>query len=520
MYQLRASDWHAYSQGDLLDLLVAFDTEAISSHSKDLKPNGELIFDEDRTPKSYSSLPKHSFGVPFTSIARNEVRFPKAKNMVIAGYTAAHIGVSKNILEEVVVGKLASRGEELLQRNLAATSLGYNLAPKGIAPAPPKAVTNKIVVSGNQAIVLGAIAAGCRFYAGYPITPAGDILEGMASFLPGFGGAVFQGEDEIASLGAAIGSSFAGTKSMTATSGPGLSLMTEMIGLASMAEIPVVIVDAQRGGPSTGLPTKTEQSDLNHALYAGHGDAPRIVLAPGNVEDCFYQAVRAFNLAERYQLPVILLTDQSLAHLTEGMPMPDLDSLRIVDRERADVAGGNGFRRYAVTHDGISPFSIPGEMDGEYVAESVEHDEKGRPNFRPNVHSEMTAKRFRKLETAEKELADDPLNVMESLDPQAKLGVIGWGSTQGAIHEAVLSARAKSIRVSWLQCKLLNPLPKGQIDRFLKGLKTVLVPELNYTSQFAKLLRMTFGIEPISLNKSEGLPFSPNEILRRIEELA
>jgi 2-oxoglutarate ferredoxin oxidoreductase subunit alpha len=513
------SDWHAYSQGDALDLLVAWDSEAISSHSKDLKPEGELVFDSDRTPKTYSSLHKHSFGVPFTSLAKTKVGFPKGKNMIIAGYTAGHIGISKTTLDGVVRGMLGSKGEELLQRNLSAISLGFTLAPERISPNLLKATPNKIVVSGNQAIVLGAIAAGCRFYAGYPITPASDILEGMANFLPSFGGAVFQGEDEIASIGAAIGASYAGTKSMTATSGPGLSLMTEMIGMASMTEIPVVVVDAQRGGPSTGLPTKTEQSDLNHALYAGHGDAPRIVLAPGNVEDCFYQTVRAFNLAERYQLPVLLLTDQSLAQLTEGMPLPDLDGLTIVTRTKREPANNNNFLRYAITHDGVSPISIPGESNGEYVAESVEHDEDGRPSIRPDVHSEMEAKRFRKLETAATELANDPLNVKELRDPQAKVGVIGWGSTQGAIHDAILRARKKSIRIRWLQCKLLNPLPRQQIATFLNGLKTVLVPELNHTSQFAKLLQMNFRIEPISFNKSEGMPFTPNEILRKIEEV-
>jgi len=519
MYQLRVSDWHAYSQGDMLDLLVAFDTEAISAHSKDMKDNGELIFDADRTPKTYSSLPKRSFGVPFTSLAKNELAFPKAKNMIVAGYTASHIGVSKTILEEVVKGKLGSRGEELLQRNITAVNLGFGLAPRVSSPSFSRAIPNKIVVSGNQAIVLGAIAAGCRFYAGYPITPASDILEGMANFLPGFGGIVFQGEDEMASLGAAIGASFAGTKSMTATSGPGFSLMTEMIGLASMAEIPVVIVDAQRGGPSTGLPTKTEQSDLDHAIYAGHGDVPRIVIAPGNVEDCFYQTVKAFNLAERYQGPVLLLTDQSLAQLTEGMPIPDIDLLRKFDREKVEIAASD-FQRYAVTHDGVSPMSIPGQANGEYIAESVEHDEDSRPSYRPQVHSEMTAKRFRKLETATIELAKDPLNVMELSDSKAKIGVIGWGSTQGAIHDAVLRARKKSIRVRWLQCKLLNPLPKEQISAFLKGLRKVLVPELNYSAQFARLLRTTFTFEPISFNKSEGLPFTPNEIFRKIEEVA
>lgn len=520
LYQLRASDQHAYSQGDLLDLLVAFDTEAMSTHSKDLKPDGELIFDENRTPKGYSALPKRSIGVPFTAIAKNELRLPKAKNMAIAGYVAAHIGVSKEILETVVTSKLSSRGEELLKTNLAAIALGYRIAPIAKPITRPPATTDKIILSGNQAIALGATAAGCRFYAGYPITPASDILDLMASLMPGFGGAILQGEDEIASLGAAIGASFAGTKSMVATSGPGFSLMTEMIGLASMSEIPVVIVDAQRGGPSTGLPTKTEQSDLNHALYAGHGDIPRIVLAPGNVEDCFYQTIRAFNLSERYQLPAILLTDQSLAQLTEGMPFPDLNAFKIAKRERADNSGTDSFRRYAVTHDGISPMSLPGEVHREYVSESVEHDQKGRPNYGPHAHSEMTAKRFRKLETASSELANDPLNIEELQHTEAKFAVISWGSTQGAIHEAILKAWNKSIQVSWLQCKLINPLPETQIAKFLEGIGKVLVPELNYTSQFANLLRTRFEVDMIPLIKTEGLPFTPNEILRKIEEVA
>jgi len=292
-----------------------------------------------------------------------------------------------------------------------------------------------------------------------------------------------------------------------------------MIGLASMAEIPVVIVDAQRGGPSTGLPTKTEQSDLNHALYGGHGDAPRIVLAPGNVEDCFYQTVRAFNLAERYQLPVIVLTDQSLSQQTEGMSFPALEKLKILDRQKAEVTG-DSYYRYMITHDGISSFSTPGELKGEYVAESVEHDEKGRVSVLPNVHSEMMAKRFRKLETAATELANDPLNVMELSDPQAKMGVVGWGSTQGAMHEAILQAKQRSLHVSWLQCKLMNPLPKMEITKFIKGLRVLLVPELNYTSQFGNVLRAAFGIEPIPLTKSEGLPFTAGEILRKIEEMA
>lgn len=520
MYQLRASDWHAYSQGDTLDLLVAFDTDAVSSNVKDLKPEGGVVFDQDRTPRNSPPLPKRAFGAPFTSIARNELGFPKARNMIIAGYVAGITGISETIMKEVMIAKLGSRGTAILDKNISAIRLGFNLVPKESIRTMPTGEANKAILSGNEAIALGAIVAGCRFYGGYPITPASDIFESLGDLLPGVGGRVFQGEDEIASIGAAIGASYAGVKAMTATSGPGFSLMTEMIGMASMMEIPVVIVDAQRGGPSTGLPTKTEQSDLNHALFGGHGDMPRIVLAPGTVEDCFYQTIRAFNLAERYQLPVILLTDQSLAQCTEGVPLPDIDKLQIVNREKANLGDEGKFQRYAVTHNGVSPISTPGESRGEYVAESTEHDERGRVNFGTNAHSQMTAKRFRKLETAETDLAGDPLNFTIVDDDEAKLAVMGWGSTQGAIHEAVLKAKEKLIRVKWLQCKMLSPLPRKRINTFLESVDHVLVPELNYTSQFANLLRMNFAIEPIALTKTEGTPFTPGEILRKIEELS
>lgn len=246
MYQIRASDWHAYSQGDTLDLLVAFDTEAVSSNIKDLKPEGGVVFDQDRTPKNSPPLPKRAFGAQFTSIARNQLAFPKARNLIIAGYVAGIIGVSEAIMKEVVNAKLGSCGTAILDKNISAITLGFSLVPKETIRAIPTGEANKVILSGNEAIALGAIVAGCRFYGGYPITPASDIFESLGELLPGVGGRVFQGEDEMASIGAAIGASYAGVKSMTATSGPGFSLMTEMIGMASMAEIPVVIVDAKR----------------------------------------------------------------------------------------------------------------------------------------------------------------------------------------------------------------------------------------------------------------------------------
>jgi 2-oxoglutarate/2-oxoacid ferredoxin oxidoreductase subunit alpha len=518
-YQIRASDWHAYSQGDKIDFLVAFDAEAVSSHVKDLKADGKVIYDQERIAKDNPTLPKQSYGAPFTSPARDELRFPKSRNMIIVGFTAASIGIPEEIVRTVVSDKLGNRGNLILEKNISAIRLGFSLVPQPSTAVIQKGEPNKIILSGNQAIALGAIAAGCRFYGGYPITPASDILELMAELLPTVGGHLLQGEDEMASLGAAIGASFAGTKAMTATSGPGFSLMTEMIGMASMAEIPVVIVDAQRGGPSTGLPTKTEQSDLNQALFAGHGDVPRMVIAPGDVQDCFYQTVRAFNLAERYQLPVILLTDQSLAQCTEGVPLPDMDKIEIVGREKPKL-GETKFLRYAAGKDGLSPMSAPGELGGEYVAESAEHDERGRVNLTPKTHREMTAKRFAKLTKAENELADDPLNFLEIPDNESKLAVMGWGSTEGAIHDAVLTAKGKSIAVKWLHCKLLNPLPRKKISSFLEGVESVIVPELNYTAQFGNLLRMNFAIKPISITKTEGMPFAPREILQKIEEFA
>ena len=217
-----------------------------------------------------------------------------------------------------------------------------------------------MLLSGNQAICLGALHAGLNYYAGYPITPASDILEWLAGRLPRFGGAAIQTEDEIAALASVLGASFAGKKAMTATSGPGLSLMAELVGLAGMAEIPAVIVDAQRSGPSTGMPTKTEQSDLNHALYGGHGEAPRVVMAPTSVEDCFAVIVEAFNAAERFQVPVIMLSDQSLSHRLETVRRPDLAALEVVDRLRPDSELNGGYKRYEISEDGVSPMAVPG----------------------------------------------------------------------------------------------------------------------------------------------------------------
>ncbi len=392
-----------------------------------------------------------------------------------------------------------------------------------------------MLISGNEAVALGAIAAGCRFVAGYPITPATPIFETLTNLMPKVGGRAIQLEDEIASLSACIGASFAGEKAITPTSGPGLQLMGEQLNLASMLELPLVIVDVQRGGPSTGLPTKTEQSDLKFAIYGTAGEAPRIILAPTSVEDCFYQTIRAFNLAERFQMPALLLTDQSIGYRKATVRIPDLtkiveldssvhiDDVSIPSPEKIEIVNRieaeemEGYKRYLDTFDGISPITTPGMEGGQYLGGGLEHDETGKASSLPEIHLKMMHKRFKKLEALSKALEKNPPEFEGS--EEAKIGVIGWGSTEGAIHEARLLAEERGILFRHLQPKVLSPLPERQVRNFLSGLKQVVMVEENYTGQFAHFIKAKFGIKPIEIHKCEGVPFTPEEIFNGIEKV-
>lgn len=372
-----------------------------------------------------------------------------------------------------------------------------------------------MVISGNEAIALGALAAGVDFFAGYPITPATEIMEYLAKLMPLQGGVWVQSEDEIAAIGMALGASYAGKRAMTATSGPGLSLMNEMIGLASLAEIPLVIVDVQRAGPSTGMPTKTEQADLQQALYGTHGDAPRVVIAPADVEDCFNVAADAFCIAEEYQIPVIILSDQFIGQRKESVPRLDPGRVRTCDRRLPDERELEDYRRYTLTDSGISPMSIPGLANGEYTAAGLEHDERGLPVSTTEMHEEMNAKRFRKLEA----LRRDWKYTRRYGPPDAEIGIIGWGSTKGAIKEAVQWAEAEGRRVTGLVPQLIYPLPYQDMDSFLKPLKKVVVVEMSYSAQFLKYLRANFKLpdDVVLLKRSGGRPFTAEEVYEKIE---
>ena len=393
---------------------------------------------------------------------------------------------------------------------------------------------DRVVLNGNQALVAGALSAHCGFFAGYPITPASDIMEGLAKELPQVGGTFLQAEDEIAALAAVLGSSFTGVRSMTATSGPGFSLMTELIGYASMAEIPAVIVDAQRAGPSTGMPTKMEQSDLSFALSAGHGDTPRMIVAPADVADCYTLMILAFEMAERYQMPVIFLSDQSLTARVESVDRSVFKPTEIQGRLQFNGNGTNGangmsetvtvgagatehsYGRYAYTASGISPISAPGVGAYTYVATGLEHDDRGHPNYEPENHTAMMEKRYRKLTTAAEELSKP----QRYGDQDATIGILGWGSTEGTIQEAVDRARANGYKVASLHLKILSPLPDRTIRDFIRSVKTVIVPECNYSGQLANLLGAKYGLQAIRVNKFGGIPFTAGEILRTIEEVS
>jgi 2-oxoglutarate ferredoxin oxidoreductase subunit alpha len=541
MFQVRIGDHPIKSMGDYADVLICLNKEAYDRNVQDLRHGGVLMYDPvDFTPDTDEYI---TYPVPFNEIARKQVQLFQTKNMVMLGAISGLFGPPLEAIVQVVQSKLSKSRKSnpiLMEKNMLALEIATKHVTEMLTKRDPYHLgpvekADRVVLNGNQAVVAGALAAKCGFFAGYPITPASDIMEGLAKELPLVGGTFLQAEDEIAAIASVLGASFGGKRAMTATSGPGFSLMTELLGYASMAEIPAVIVDAQRAGPSTGMPTKMEQSDLSFALNAGHGDTPRMVVAPANVADCYSMMVLAFNMAERYQMPVVYLTDQSLTARVESVDRSAFKPLEVESRMEY-VTNGNGasanghsnghagaaqevvenYSRYAYTASGISPVAIPGHGGVAYTATGLEHDEHGHPDYEPADHTAMMEKRFRKLDTAAQELPQP----QRYGDPDATVGIIGWGSTEGAIQEAVDRAREKGYKVASLHPRILSPLPDRTIKEFIRSVKTVIVPECNYSGQLANLLGAKYGLQAIRVNKFGGIPFTAGEILRAIEEVS
>ena len=368
-----------------------------------------------------------------------------------------------------------------------------------------------------MAISQAALDAGLELYFGYPITPATPIMEYLAKALPERGGRVVQMEDEISSIGAVLGSFFAGKRAMTATSGPGFALMTELITHGIMAEIPAVIINAQRGGPATGLPTKTEQSDLHSAVFGGPGDSPRIVIAPTNVSECYTYTLKSFQLAEKYQTPVIVLPDFFLNNRVENIPLPNASEEEKADGNiYPDEAVRGEYTRFEITESGISPRSVPGMEGYNFSTSGLEHTERGIPDYSPENHMMMTEKRHRKIHSA---LMDLPVPVESSSGGKLDVGVIAWGSTFGSALEAVHRSQEKGFKVGALKITSLFPYHADTIRHFMDRCEEVLIPELNFEGQLANLLGHLHRRDVVRLNRTTGIPFPVSAIAEKIEEV-
>ncbi|PWI58921.1 2-oxoacid:acceptor oxidoreductase subunit alpha [Sulfoacidibacillus thermotolerans] len=509
------------ASADYLDILVAFDQETIDLNAGELREGGIVIADAKFNPKLPNEVAANVtlVAMPFTKIAE-EHGAVIMKNMVALGATARLVGLDVDFCAPVLQSRFGKKSQKIVDQNLAAIKAGFDamsteqidFAAFQLAPPVPD---KHLLMIGNDAIAFGALAAGARVMPAYPITPASDVMEYLIKKLPKVGGVVVQTEDEIAALNMTIGAAYSGARALTATSGPGLSLMMEALGLAGMTETPVVIVDTQRGGPSTGLPTKHEQSDMYAVLFGNHGEIGKIVLTPSTPEECFYATVDAFNYAEKYQCPVILMTDLALSLASQSVKPFDyekvtIDRGRLATQEELDqVPAGQMFKRYERTEDGISPRVFPGQRGGLHHVTGVEHSEIGRPDEGPKNHVLMMNKRLNKFEGIEL-----PNSVSYAGDTNPDVLLIGIGSSVGAIGEATDRLRKQGIKVGHAQIKVLSPFPVETIKSYLNSAKQVIVVESNGTGQLFHLLQF-FGLshpEMKSYLKYDGTPFLPKEI--------
>ena len=522
-----------HSPGERTHVLISLDDEQSKSRVPFLAENAAVFFDSNppayiRENKSLVAEVEPSvllYGMPFRDLATDVSGSARGRNLTALGGFCAVCGAAPEVFRRVIAEKFEAKGDKVLKVNLKCFDAGFRYAAKNFSDRMLKTFAvsmkpdgpAKVMMSGNEAIGKAALDSNLRLYFGYPITPATPIMEFLAAHLPLRGGRVVQMEDEIASLAAVLGSFHVGSRAMTATSGPGFALMTELITHGVMAEVPAVILDVQRGGPSTGLPTKTEQSDLHAAVFGGPGDSCRIVIAPTSVAECYRYTVRSFQLAEKYQIPVIVLTDFYLGNRVENLPIPEATEDEKADGNLyPDASAKDAYKRYLLTDSGISPRALPGMEGFIFAATGLEHTESGAPNYGPDIHTAMTEKRHRKIQRA---LADLPAPVEFPGPAGRDVGVIGWGSTFGSILDAVNQARARGRNVGALKITSIFPFHALEIREFMGRCDEILIPELNYEGQLANLIGHLHRKDVVRLNRVTGIPFPPSAILSKIEDL-
>jgi len=528
-YIARADAEEIYSQADTINLLLALNKETILLHKDELVPGGGIVYDGEEIALSDEELGRGDpklYSVPLRKVVKELEGTLIMRNTVALGAAVGLLDYDLEILNGVIRDTFKPKVAEL---NAKAAKIGYDYAREHYAgdfeyrlEKTSSAGKRKMFLTGNEAVGLGAIRAGCKFYAAYPMTPATGVLHFMAPLDREYGMIVIQAESEIAAINMVAGASFAGVRAMTATSGGGFCLMSEGLGMTGMTETPAVIMLAQRPGPSTGLPTYSGQGDLRFAIHASQGEFPRVVIAPGDVQECFYKTMEAFNLAEKFQIPAILITDKYLVE-SHGAAEP-FDQNRIgIDRglllTEDDYMGEEEYRRHKFTEDGASPRAMPG-MKGAIVRTSAdEHDENGYTTDDPKLTTEMADRRFEKLDVLLKDLEN--YETTKFYGPgEADVTILGWGSTKGPIREAMKLLGKEGLKVNYLQIVYLNPFPVANVQRILKSAKKTVVVENNKTSQLSSLigehLLMTIDHKILKYN---GRPFNPGELSQRIKEV-
>lgn len=534
-YPITVSDKMVRSHTDLIDILATFEKETLLLHKKNLAPNGILIFDKELDIKleenNYFLVP-----IPFNDIIKEAaIKFQREKdysklqimrNVITVAASLAVLKLDIDFLKKTLETIFTGRRAKLLEINTFTAEITYQYIRSNSfdqkSPYQLKPIDNKdtlVLTSGTTATAIGKIIGGCRFQTYYPITPASDESEYLESH-PEYGVLVIQTEDEIAAICMAIGAALTGVRAATSTSGPGFSLMAEAQGWAGINEVPVVIFNYQRGGPSTGLPTRHEQGDLEFALHAGHSEFPRVVLSPGDIEESIYLAAEAFNIAEKYQLPVIFLSDKLIANSIQTIRYPDTSKIKIdrgnlLSQEELEtlIKNEGKYKRFKITNDGISPRIVLGQA--AFWNTGDEHDELGHICEESTNRTIMFEKRMKKLEKALKEI-DKSLKFNLYGPEEAEYTIVSWGSTKGVILD-VLDDLNKYYKINFLQLILLKPFPTEDIIPILKKAKTLIGIEFNYSGQLCNLIRKETGISiEKRILKWNGRSFSREEIFKSV----